>query len=251
MDEDKQLTAQQIAAIRKAYELARQLQAEHPEIAKLYRTGRHQRSIVSEIRITEKYGVTADVARVAIGAALRGHNPFFELEGLEGLLSPEECEQLEVTHQVEGGQETYQQGRGIHTETPQFRAERARESYFSGIGLGGIDADHRKLYAKKAGSTAVKKKRGVHGLSHEDHVAHGKKGGPLATLAKGLKLWNPDERSTAYELSQSPSCKYAKGGNKGLTNYVKITAFINDWFHEGQLVRSVNAVKVMLREYTP
>src|SRR3989344_2465532 len=95
------LTQEQIRAVRRAYTLAEQLQKDIPEIAGLYRNGKHSAEIVRLFDINSRYGVNDELARVAVSTAIRGHNGYFDIKPLEGLIADEDMlEELERKHQV-------------------------------------------------------------------------------------------------------------------------------------------------------
>ncbi|MEK6800544.1 MAG: hypothetical protein AABY10_05055 [Nanoarchaeota archaeon] len=99
-------TERQIAAIKKIIGLARSLKNKHPEIANLYRSGMFVSRIEAELSLSNSYGVSVNVARQAIGFAIRGHSQGYGLDAFEGLITDrEELSRLESEHKTLNGAE--------------------------------------------------------------------------------------------------------------------------------------------------
>jgi hypothetical protein len=97
----EELEERQIRAIRITLELGRKLQVEHPEIRDMYRS-MPQPEILKELDLKQKYGVSYNIARVAITKALRGHAGGFGVSAYSGTMDEEELNRLEKLHKRDG-----------------------------------------------------------------------------------------------------------------------------------------------------
>lgn len=224
----KKLTRKQIVAIRKSLELATQLQRDFPEIADDFRNGVYTSEIVSKYNLIQRYGVSREVAQGAVYRALRGYKGGFGLDSYNGLINEGELEKLSKEHQSRSG------------------------SYFGPItyekrlGIFSIPEEEMKDICKKAGKIGGKKivelRLGIHGRTLEQMSEDGK----TAVIARGQVPWEHNEGEYAYNLSQRSAYRIQKGPGKGKINTKLIAEEINEFYHNGNPVRSRVSIKKYL-----
>jgi hypothetical protein len=238
----EELEERQIRAIRITLELGRKLQVEHPEIRDMYRS-MPQPEILKELDLKQKYGVSYNIARVAITKALRGHAGGFGVSAYSGTMDEEELNRLEKLHKRDGsskvGTATYKQKRGIHG-----LRKSGLLTFKEKKGLFSLNENELKEAAKKGGESAVSKRVGIHLLSSEDKSNAGKSG----CLSRGYLLWTDEEVGEAVELSKLQENSHAESHTfAGRPDWNKITAKINEIWHEGKPVRSSATVCSIVR----
>tara|TARA_Y100000310_G_scaffold323165_1_gene383170 strand:- start:7279 stop:8166 length:888 start_codon:yes stop_codon:yes gene_type:complete len=279
--QDQDLSSKQVAAIKLGIELGRTLQEEHPEIAEMYRGGKSQLQIARELGISETYGVSERIASAAIHKTLNGHNGNFRYPEYPGLITDElELEKLAQEHIRENGKVRGDNNRieqkGIFAQTIEERRELGRTSglknYANKTGYHGRTKEQRIKDARKGGRTAVRlgvgvcaisteeKRRnglrlyreriGIHGLSREEKARAARK----SVISRGQTPFverqfyethcNYSELEVAYMMGQS--LPYRRGSTKNLK---KISAELNNIFHNGENIRRPSSLATALCKY--
>lgn len=125
----------------------------------------------------------------------------------------------------------------------------------------------RILLAIRGGYACMEKSKGIHGLSKEQRVLNGRKGGKksgaitlqnklgihaqtieekrnfarMAVEAKGFVLWNKEAIDYLISLVANPNYKYPEGHNhSGLPNWQKITEELNSKYEMNRTVEAVS-----------
>lgn len=226
----------QITAMIRSINLGRTLQTEiGQELEQFYRSGRSLSEAVKEFELESKYGVTFDVARIAVQRALSGHtSDSLGVETYVGLISDNaERERLAREHNTEQGRKKYENSEGIH----RLSSEEKRNAGLKGGSIGGL----------KGGRITYELKKGIHGRSQEQRVkdAHtaGPIGGKASALARGFVPWTNEEIKTAYELGNQPEYQHNQGSSRpGLPVNAKIALQLNTMYHQGNPIRNAKAV---------
>ncbi len=232
MEDYKELSNEQFAAITRSIELGRTLQKEHPEIAVMY--GYYsQTDITKMLDIQSKYGVGDNVARTGVHHAINGHEEGFGIEGYVGLITDEgELKRLREGRRAAGGQKSgqklYEQGLGIHGRSAEQMSEDGQKG------------------GRKGGQKAYEQGVGVHGRTAEQHSEDSQKG----IIVRGLTTWSDEEKEFAYMLSQEQEYQHPKGDYSPCKPNNELIAFaLNIEYHDCKEVRTTNAVSVQLSRY--
>ena len=220
----QELTISQKCAINRVRRIASRLQTEHPEILTLYRDGSSLPKIVNRLSLCEEYGLSTRVAITSVSAALRGcSNPGLGLNPLKGLLDTKEADELSRKH----------------------RQEYNEEAEKSGSGLYALTYEERSNACKIGGAISCKNNLELHILSKpEVHRAGSKKG----VTARGQIPWKEREITPTYcRLSEKEftlmlyqSKEYRTW--QGRTDVEKIKDLVNDVYHNGEPVRTYQAI---------
>lgn len=227
------LSPKQVSAIIQKIQLGRRLVEDHPEIEFFYRSGVPPIEIVDELDLCQEYKVCRDLAKRAIRYSLKGHKEGFDEEPYEGLIqSKSELKSLGIEHQLLGGAKSFKQLLGIHALSMESRRELSSKFYEQGLGIARLTQMERVAY------------------SH------------LAVSARGKTLWvrkedSPkgveySEREFVFVLSKDPRFQHlgkGSGRRKGAPNWDLITEETNTVYHNGESVRTSNAVKIAAMEY--
>ncbi len=207
-----------VTAIARSLSLGRKLQQDIPQLAADYRAGTKLLDIVSKYKITERYGVTSNIARAGVGIAIRGYEGGKIVSAFDGLVPRDEFEMLDRERRSvngkKGGRATFERKVGL----------------FAPPGSG---------IPKRASS-----EQGKYFLSEEASSAARRRGGIAAAISRGDTLWSEQELQYAYGLSQDPGYQVIGG-----VNNIKIAAELNSRFHEGRNVRNNHSTGIMLRKY--
>lgn len=200
LDVKRELSPQQITAIRKGVELGRILRDEHPEIKELYKLqGLSLTKISEELQIELEYGTSFRVAVSGVWYSLIGHKRGFKIEPYEGLIiDEEELRQLGQDHKV-------------------------KNYYMLGKKLG-----------EKHGQRTYEERRGIHALTSKEKSAIARQ----SAIARGVTPYKEGELRDAYTLSQNPHYQYSDGKHKGKPIWQKIMDYINANNHNGEPVRT-------------
>ena len=129
----KDLTDEQIRAIRLISELGLRLQRDLPEIVEDYRRGMFALEIVSKYDIISMYGITKNIAKEAVYRALRGNiETRLGIKNYGGLLEEDEIEELRMKHFLRrgriGARRILELGIGIHGRTSEQKNEDLRKA---------------------------------------------------------------------------------------------------------------------------
>tara|TARA_Y100000310_G_C20685077_1_gene818461 strand:- start:3009 stop:3737 length:729 start_codon:yes stop_codon:yes gene_type:complete len=234
MEDYKDLTVEQLGAIRKSIELGRTLKKDHSEIAELYRHGNPLSTIIEELDIQSRYGVGDNVAIRGIHYAISGHNGSFRLSEYEGLIPNEkERERLAKKHNQESGfisgRKAYKEGKGIYGRTLEQMGEDSRKGGIKGYG---------SSLARRTPEQIIEDSR-------KGGFKGGRKGGLKSAIAKGQTHWDDEETKYAYQLSQQS--EYQRRGVQ--SNAKKIADELNRLYHEGNNIRTPRTVSMFLHKY--
>ena len=216
--EYRELTPEQIAAIRRGMSLGRELQTLHPEIAEDYRNGMFHNEIVEKYDIAEQFGTSEKVAKNAVERSIRGAVGVFGLKPYLGLIEDEEeLEKLAQNHHIESGKRAYELGLGIHG----MNSEELSQAGKKGAIKGGI----------KGGTKTYKLGLGIHRMSKEEKRDAGRK----AAILRGDVLYTDMEKGRILELHQ----EIGKGVYR---KNLRITQIVNQEFHGGKEVRNTTTI---------
>lgn len=223
MEERKELSLEQRAAIKHAMRIGRQLQVDMPWIADEYRNGRFAREIVEEHGIIKRYNASFSVAIAAVRYAIvgyKGHN-YPEYEGL--IKDNEELERLASAHHKRCGTESLEEGKGLYSRTKEEISSIARELY--------------------------KNKKGIHAQTKEEKKEASRK----AIMALGFTQWIegdnwliPPEIEYTYWLTLEPENIREKQPMKGRPDLDIVKRRVNDTYHEGKPVRTKRSLLLAL-----
>ena len=283
MEPTGEMSSEQIGAIEHSIRIGSLLVNDHPEIAELYRDGMTQSRIAEILDVKREYGILSDeVARSSIYRAITGHAGGFGTGPYDGLIpNLDELTRLEHQHRAEygriSGRKTAAEGKGIHGLTPEQKSEYGR----IGGRIGGIKAaesinpETGVRYVVEGGRKAVEDGTGIHGQTPEQKSEYGRIGGRIGgrkaaaegkgihgqtpeqkseygrigALAQGRTLWEKEETEYAHLLSLEPEFQHQKGSWKGKRDYKTIAQVLNVDYHNGEEVRSQQAVKINLFKY--
>lgn len=248
------LAPEQIAAIKKSIELGRTLQREYPEIARMYRKGNVILEIIERAGIANRYNVGDDIARVAIGLALRGHDGGFELAPYAGLIDDEEERKtLEREHRQRG----YELGLAKRPLEQRVADGRKGASISYHTGLARLTSEELSAAGQKGGKAVGKKNHealtGIFARSSEAHTEDSRN----AARARGLVPWfsegeivsSRSEIEFAYQLSINKDYLFVDGRNKGKPNMQAVAEELNKVYHNGTVVRNRRSVSNALHNY--
>ncbi len=240
MYNDAGLTPVQYFAMKKSIELGRILQREHPEIAELFRRGNTLVEIVEELSLESKYGVNQNAASAAVQRAISGYAGNYS--GIdfeyEGLIEEDERIRIGKEHKLKSSFENahilMEEKRGIFGKTLEQRAEEGRRNYHRSLGK--LTTEQRRAFGKGAYQKGLAKR------TTEQRRADAHKGG----IVQGNMPWTDEEKEYVYQLSLDPKYQYSEGPNKGKNDRWKIMSEVNQKFHRGNEVRSLNSVSLMI-----
>ena len=265
MDETRRdLSPEQVGAIKRSIELGRTLQQEHPEIADLYRQGYTLPDIVGELDIRTEYDVSNMVAQGGVRRVLSGHNGSLGIRNYDGFLSKEEIERLGKEHMSEAGLRTYREGMGIYAMTPKQKRAASkmggRTAYEEGRGFHVMIPKEKKETAKMGGNKSYKEGKGIFGRTKEKISRNNREGGKrsyhlgkgahaltptekeatgrLSAIKRGFVPWIDEETREAYELALLPVHRRGK-----LVNAEKIAEELNKKYHGERCVRTASAIR--------
>ena len=172
--------------------------------------------------------------------------------GIHGL-APEQRSEYSSKGGRIAGRKAVEDGTGIHGLTPEQRSEYGRKAVEDGTGVHGYNPKTGERYVVENGRKAVEDGTGIHGLTPEQKSEYSSKGGKIggikATLAQGKTLWEKEETEYAHLLSLEPEFQHQKGKHKGKGDYKTIAQVLNVDYHNGEEVRSPQAVKINLSKY--
>ncbi|PIN74929.1 hypothetical protein COV18_05330 [Candidatus Woesearchaeota archaeon CG10_big_fil_rev_8_21_14_0_10_37_12] len=231
-------------AIRTQVDAGHRIKEKLPGVARAYCRGDTLRSIVEQFSIVEKFDLLSeDQAVNALEYALKGHSGGFEIEAYEGLIPKEDQASLRKKRKKEFGKRSLMNRYGVHAfskyEKKRFASEGGRKAYRDGVG--------------------------VHGLSEEKKRAAGRNGGLAAAIKRGEIPWSErvdifardvfvscylvDEKEAAYRIGLEERFKRSVEPRKGLPDNPAIKNEINNLYHDGMPVRSVNAISIERKRY--
>jgi len=223
--------------IRKAMQIARKLQSDYgEEIMQLYRSGNTHQDIVSHLSVESFYSIKTSTANTAVQLALRGYKAYFNLSSCSGLLSESELEEIAKKHIKSG-----------------WKTSKANK-----LGIFGWTSEKLKKHWENIGNKAYKDGVGIHGMTNEEKILAGKKGG-LATAKKRKEfLWikkgyteetrDVTEIERAYQLTSLSGYVHQGGTYDGKADILKILQTINLEYHKGKAIRTKRALERALEK---
>ncbi len=223
----------QISAIKRTWEIARDIQVKHPEVANRYRGGDSHRLISTDFHFPSEYRVNGNMAMHGVEVAIRGHDAHFGVSALPGLIEPDELDEISKTHhQVTGrknGHATLRGRKGIHALTYD---------------------DRRRL-----GESSRDQRKGIFGLNDQQNRLKDRN----SAIARGQTPWA--EREELYGLIGGVYCHVAtrlsekeylmilyEGADKSKPGYGNtIKNELNGIYHGGEEVRTLEGVCTKIR----
>ena len=209
---ERNLTREQVAAIRLAGETGRRIARDYPGIADDYRAGRTHNEILEEYGLSERYGVTKNVAIGAVRCALYG------------LIPENELRELETEHRLMSGQKVYEEGLGIHAQTHEEWVENRRR--------GGLSA----------GQKSYEEDLGIFSLTPDQLTEAGRK----SALARGFTPWSDEEKSYILASRTDPEYSHKKGPNKGRPDYRRISSELKSRFGTERTPKTIQTMMKQL-----
>jgi hypothetical protein len=192
----KELTREQVIAVKLAKQTGMVIAQDYPQIADNYKAGDTLRKIAKEYGFLEKYGITEVVAINAVHCALHE------------LVSEAELSKLKSDHQSQGsktgGKKNYEQGLGIFSLTPEQNVEAQ----------------------KKGGKNNYERGHGIFSLTPERKADVARK----SVLARGLTPWSTEEKIYLSDLCQTSEYRHSSGNHVGMPDYKKIAAELESKF---------------------
>lgn len=141
-------------------------------------------------------------------------------------------------------------GEYVNEEFAESLVQVALRGHRGGFGItpyeGLIDEEEQKehlrryssLFHAPGGRKTLELKVGIHGRT----PAQRKKDLRAAMLAKGIVPWKPKEIMTAHVLSKNPKYRFQKGLNGGKMNTRLVARELNERYHHGGVVRTIDSV---------
>jgi hypothetical protein len=205
----------------------------------MYKSGFTLHQIVEKLEICATYNVTPKISRVAVSYALRGHDGQNNITAYFGLASQSELDRLEREHKLQG---FLRADLTKHMDKAQATAKR------EGVGIYGISKEKQRELGRATGSVQGKLNRdnkiGIGALTRSELKVASRKG----VIARGKTPWfkansgQPSERDFVSTLSKLPEYKHQNGSSKGMPNWKLITEAVNQKYHQGKGIRTVEAV---------
>jgi len=239
----KDITQRQLITIKKAAQVAVEMQRDMPEIAKRYEQGEYMREIIENENLIGKYGITYVVAKTAMMYALRGYDGGL-VPSFTGLIEDESLlEKICHEHKSRNGKEAVSQGFGFVGYVGEKREEMHRKSVETckerNIGIYGFTTEQRKEIGKKSAETNKRLGTGLYGLTTEEKRAAAIK----SVRARGLVPFSSDEDESLLLLYDSPEFAYQEGRFNGKPNWKRITSEVNDKFSDERKPRSTAVLR--------
>jgi len=209
------LTRQQVAVMRLSTRAGRQLAEEHPEIADDYRHGATHEHIAQAYRIAETYDLHSETNAMAVVRC-----------ALRELISEEERSEVANEHWQRHGQNIYEQGRGIHAQTPEQKAEARKAGglrvYELGVGVCALTTEQKatagRKGGKKGGRTVYERGLGIYALTPAQKLQASKKG----AMGIGRMPWSDEEKKYFADLCNDPAYQHGPGTYRGSPDYETI-----------------------------
>lgn len=232
-----QLIPKQVAAIKKAREIAGQYSYLGEDIAKRYRQGHQQNEIASEYMDIFPT-VSLRIARTAVAFIIRELIPARERKRL--------AKRHRKTAFSELGRKYYEEGKACFslTEEERYRINIriGKALYEQRKGIFAMSQEERQRVAKKVGRRAYEEGFGLFAMSQEEKKEVAKK----ASVAAGCVLWSEEELNYLLELSQQPEYTHSRPQYFGRPNLAKIAEELNRGYHDSQEVRTTGSVNAKL-----
>jgi hypothetical protein len=228
MESSKDLTPQQVWAIKKSLQIGEELIKNNPEIADMYRSGHSQAEIVENLSLAKKYSISDIIARVSVSNALRGYEGHLEEildHNYEGLLGNDELDIIKQEHNIYGGE------KGGKASLQKRRDNR--------IGIHGLSTEQLSENGKRGGKKCYQDNIGIHSLTKQEIIQNSRKG----TAALGFVNWMHEEQNYLMSIASDGQYQHQKGRHKGKPDYIKITEELNKVFHEGESIRTKDGVR--------
>ncbi|MBR9691653.1 hypothetical protein GOV06_02610 [Candidatus Woesearchaeota archaeon] len=236
MKHKKPITNKHIKAIRKILKVAQALIKDHPEIAEDYRNGMFNFEITQKYNVESEYGASANIARKAVGQAIRGHKGGFGFKPCTGLITdPSELEMLCKKPGKNIGKRILDRKVGIHSE-----------SYFGEEGK----SEKRSQAGQLGGTATFESGKGLFAKSPEERREYRLKGlraqgyTPFIDRIFTKTSCTLSEKEFAHGLSQLP--EYRMGP---IISARLIAEKLNKLYHNGSLVRDGKSVSRALCIY--
>ena len=236
---DAFLSSEQLGAMKRSIRLGRQLQIDHPELLEMYKSKLTLQQIAEKIKVGAANGVTAEIAKVAVSYALRGHDGRFSIAAYAGMAPEEELDRMEREHRVEGY---------LRTGLTQYIDKANATAKRKGVGIYSIPKECQRDLGRATGSVQGKLNRdnkiGIGALTRRELKIASRKG----VIARGNTPWfktnsdQPSERDFVSTLSKLTEYKHQNGSCKGMPNWKLITEAVNQKYHQGKSIRTVEAV---------
>lgn len=173
----------------------------------------------------------------------------------------------------------------VNMKVAVYFAKNGNPGYFSTGPYTGLITDKSKLEilrkkhkrrgmiegGRKTGNKTYKERKGIHGISEEEHYRYSylggirgyeqgkgihaqsseerKKASHKGVISRGLTLRIEGELHEAYMLSQNPENQYQKGTHKGRPIWEKIAYAINKKYHGGNQIITRGSVEIAVRNY--
>lgn len=246
----------QIRAIKMTATLGRRLQLDHPEIVSMIRLGKGEKEIAKDLDIARQYGVSFNIARLAVGKALRGNNAVVIYSGLMDL---DDLESIMLDQKSARGERLVREKKGWFALTDEQKKRIARKSgkksYRLKRGFFALTREEREEIGRAVGLENVRLNRGIMAQTREQK----RELGINLALSQGKEPWVEEKETEDYGniseidcmllLYSSSAYTYQKGPAIGKPNLSLIAQELNRVYHNGQRVRTDRAVRSGMYEY--
>jgi hypothetical protein len=234
--ESRELSPQQLGAIRRKIRLGKEIQVEYPQVASMYRKGMFAEEIVEELGLNIKYDATIKNISDTVRCAIRGHDGTFGIDSYVGLIEDQiELERLHREHKARAGHIN-----GLIL---------GPKMYATGRGAFSLAAERRREVSQRAGlvggQSTYKKGKGIFSLSAAELRENSRKG----TLARGQKPWTDKEKQDTLHLATLPKYQHKKGKNRDLPNWKLIVKQNSVDHHDGKYERPFRSIQETIRQY--
>jgi len=223
----KNLEGVQISAIKYSIKLGLDLQKSFPEMADDFREGMSLKEISRRHRISEINGFSESTSIQGVRNALKGYDSgsdFFNCPSYDGMIPLDEYRALAKGHKVDCA----------IALSDLMKIEKR--------GIYGLSLDQRIKNSRKGAKSQMKKKSGIHAQTSKGHQEAGR----LGVKARGLMPWSDDEKLFVLERVTSPREEYQRGARFATK---KIAQELNEFYHDGNLIRTSIAVGRFIRDY--
>jgi len=220
--EDREFTRSRILAIGLAKKTGRRIAADYPEIARDYRSGLTQEEIVEKYQLSQRYGLTSNVAVSAVSNALKDLIPEEELDVLSSAHS-----RIGSIHRANL---TYERGTGIFSQTTEDMRRNGRKAgkkcYREGLGVFSLSEQELSDAGKKGAQTLLDEGKGIHAQTK----AEKRKASRLGLLAQGKKPLSDEEKEAFFQLCEDVNYQHHSGRHYRRPDYQKISTELKRTF---------------------
>ncbi len=205
MIKDTEKSTKELIALGIIAKIGKQIKQDFPQIADAYREGLVHEEIVGQFGICKRYGLPLSMAKSAVATAIRGFPGNKLINPYVGLIENSE-ERARIAKEHVANSMTLEQ-----------RVELGRR----------MQKSRSKDSLQKTGRECYEKGVGIHGLSSVEKAQAAR----LSCISQGRTPWEPAEYRFACLASRLSEYSVAK-----------IATELNEFFHDGEEIRSPDSV---------